>query len=159
MVRSPAQISIRKARDTDTAFIRSLSPTLAAGAQLVWHTDAAIQIFQDDYIAAMLAETCVPHITLIAEKGGEPAGFLHAREHKDDISGETCGTVPLLAVTTTAQGTGIGKLLMDAAEKWAKTQSYRLLHLEVFATNDQARCFYDGLGFKPDTINMVKPLD
>jgi len=159
MPQPTADITVRPARDTDTVFIRSLSPALAAGAKLDWHTDAAVQAFQDAYINEMIAETSVPHITLIAEMGGTPTGFIHAREHRDDISGEACGTVPLLAVTASAQGNGIGKLLMEAAENWAKAQGYRLLHLEVFSTNNQARRFYDTLGFKPDTINMIKSLD
>jgi len=153
------EISIRTARDDDLRFIRSLSPVLAAGAKLQWHGSETIQDFQDAYIAEMMADTTIRKSTLIAESGGAPAGFIHVRESADDISGEACGTVPLLAVSENAQGTGIGRLLMEAAETWSKAQGFRLLHLEVFSTNNQARRFYDALGFKPNTINMVKPLD
>jgi ribosomal protein S18 acetylase RimI-like enzyme len=47
---------------------------------------------------------------------------------------------------------------MQAAEQWTKQQGYRLLHLEVFANNDNAQGFYNNLGFKPEMITMVKAL-
>lgn len=159
MIQPSPEITIRNARQADLPFIQSLSPVLAAGAKLDWHNGETIQDFQDAYITEMMAETIVQNSTLIAEQSGAPLGFIHMREHKDDISGEACGTVPLLAVKENAQGAGIGRLLMDAAEKWSKAQGFRLLHLEVFSTNDQARRFYDNLDFKPDTINMIKLLD
>jgi ribosomal protein S18 acetylase RimI-like enzyme len=47
---------------------------------------------------------------------------------------------------------------MKATEKWAKAQGYRLIHLEVFANNDKAQGFYQSIGFKPETLHMVKTL-
>jgi ribosomal protein S18 acetylase RimI-like enzyme len=151
-------ISIRDAIAADHAFIFELSPRLAEVAKLPWHSDNVMRKMQDDYIAEMLAQTSIPRITLIAEKGGESIGFIHACSHKDEISGEACGTVPLLAVSPSAQGMGIGQLLMNAAEVWAKEQGYRLLHLEVFANNDNARGFYQKLGFQAETLHMIKAL-
>lgn len=150
--------TLRNALESDRAFIFELSPRLAQVANLPWHDESVVQKMQDDYITQMLKQTCVPHVTLIAEKDGVSLGFIHAREHKDEISGETCATVPLLAVSEAAQGMGAGQLLMKAAEGWAKEQGYRLLHLEVFANNDNARRFYQKQGFKPETLHMIKPL-
>jgi ribosomal protein S18 acetylase RimI-like enzyme len=47
---------------------------------------------------------------------------------------------------------------MTAAEKWARAQDYRLLHLEVFANNDKAQSFYQRIGFNKETLHMVKTL-
>lgn len=153
------ELTIREAQAADLPFIQSLSPSLAQVAKLGWHTDETVQTFQDDYITEMMAETPVPNVTLIAETGGTPAGFIHVREHTDEISGESCATVPLLAVSDTEQGAGIGTRLMEAAEQWAKARGFRLLHLEVFAANNPARGFYGKLGFEEETVIMVKPLD
>ena len=153
-----AEITIRPARKTDMSFIFSFSSVLAEGAKLDWHKGETVQTFQRDYIAEMMAETSLRNITLILERNGIASGFIHARERKDDISGEVCGTVPLLAIKEEAQGFGAGRLLLEAAEDWAKTQGFRLLHLEVFSTNEPARGFYQNLGFKPETINLIKPL-
>ena len=151
-------IIIRNARETDRTFIFELSPRLAEVATLSWHVNEVVQKMQDDYITKMLIETSVPHVTLIAEKNSEPLGFIHARAHKDSISGETCGTVPLLATSSAAQGMGVGKLLVKAVEVWAREQKYRLLHLEVFAQNSRAQGFYQKLGFEAETMHMIKPL-
>lgn len=151
-------MTIRKAVDEDRDFIFGLSPRLSEVAGLTWHNDSVVKKMQDDYIAEMLDQTSVPNITLVIETNNKPLGFIHAREHKDGISGEACGTVPLLAVSPAAQGEGAGQLLMKAAEDWAKEQGYRLLHLEVFANNDKALGFYKNLGFEGELLHLIKPL-
>ena len=158
MIVPNTEITVREAQKTDRAFILGLSPYLAEVAKLKWHTDIAIQKFQDDYITKMLDQSDEYHTTLIAELDGEAVGFIHVCEAKDSISDERCGTVPLLAVSPVAQGMGVGRRLMLASEEWAKNQGYRLLHLEVFYNNDNARAFYETLGFVGETIVMVKPL-
>jgi ribosomal protein S18 acetylase RimI-like enzyme len=152
------KIIIRTAQDTDRAFIFELSPSLAEVANLTWHTDSAMQKMQDDYIAYILDKKSSLQVTFIAEENEIPLGFVHVCSHKDSISEEACGTIPLLAVSASAQGMGVGKLLMKAAESWAKKQGYRLLHLEVFANNDNAQSFYHNIGFKPETLHMIKPI-
>lgn len=151
-------IKIRNALIDDHDFIFALSPRLAEVAKLTWHSDDVIQTMQNDYIGAMLADTSVPFTLLIAEDNETSLGFIHVKAHKDEISEEMCAMVTLLAVSPTGQGKGIGKLLMQAAEQWTKQQGYRLLHLEVFANNDNAQGFYNNLGFKPEMMTMVKTL-
>ena len=153
-----SDVRIRKARGNDQAFIFELSPSLAEVAKLEWHTKDAVQKMQDNYISEMLAESSTPNKTLIAEVEGVSLGFIHVRTRNDDISGEVCGTIPLLAVSPKSQGLGIGRLLMSSAEEWAKEQGCRLIHLEVFANNSRANNFYDRLGFKPEIIHMNKNL-
>jgi GNAT superfamily N-acetyltransferase len=151
-------VVIRKAQESDHPFIYKLSPHLAEVAQLEWHTDDTIQKMQDNYISEMLAETSIPHATFIAEIDNVPLGFIHIRTHTDSISDEICGTIPLLAVSPESQGLGVGKQLIERAEQWAKNLGYRLLHLEVFANNKKANNFYQNIGFKPETVHMIKPL-
>jgi ribosomal protein S18 acetylase RimI-like enzyme len=152
------KINIRTASENDYQFIYELSPRLAEVANLAWHSDEVIQTMQDGYINAVLNDTSVPFTLLIAEDNETPLGFIHVKAHKDEISEEMCAMVTLLAVSPTGQGKGIGKLLMQAAEQWTKQQGYRLLHLEVFANNDNAQGFYNNLGFKPEMMTMVKAL-
>ena len=151
-------VVIREAQESDHPFIFTLSPYLAEVAQLEWHTNDVIQKMQDDYISEILAETSKPNITLIAESNNVPLGFIHACTHNDSISGENCGTIPLLAVSPESQGLGLGKLLIEHAEKWAKNLGYRLLHLEVFANNKKAEGFYQNMGFEPEMVHMIKPI-
>ena len=151
-------VVIREAKENDHPFIFELSPYLAEVAQLEWHSDDVIQKMQIDYISKMLAETLQPNATFIAEANNVSLGFIHVRTHKDSISGETCGTIPLLAVLPQSQGLGLGKVLIEHAENWAKNLGCRLLHLEVFANNKKAGSFYQNIGFKPETVHMIKTI-
>ncbi len=151
-------ILIREATASDREFIFSLSPKLAEVAKLSWHSEETLLEFQDDYISQMLGPSKGPQVTLIAEENGSSLGFIHARETKDSVSEEVCGTIPLLAVAPPAQGRGVGQKLMEAAEIWSSKQGHRLLHLEVFANNGKAQKFYSNLGFQPETLVMVKPI-
>jgi GNAT superfamily N-acetyltransferase len=149
---------IRPAQDTDREFIYELSPILAEVAGMPWHTEKVIQKMQDDYFDEVFANTSPLQATFVAEQDNIPLGFIHTCSRKDEISGETCGTVPLLGVCVKAQGLGVGKALIASAEAWAKEQGYRLLHLEVFAHNDKAQGFYQKLGFKAETLHMIKEI-
>lgn len=151
-------ITIRTATDADRDFIFELSPCLAEVANLSWHDHKTMHQMQDVYITQTLAQTDKAKITLIAEMAGHPMGYIHACAHQDDISKEPCGLIPLLAVSPKAQGTGVGQLLMNAAQDWAKAQGFRLLHLEVFANNTKARHFYQKQGFEEEMVRMVKTL-
>jgi len=151
-------VVIREAQVSDHPFIFELSPYLAEVAQLDWHSDDAMQKMQDNYISEMLTETSKPAITFIAEINKVPLGFIHVRTHEDSISGEICGTIPLIAVSPKSQGLGLGKRLIEQGESWAKSLGCRLLHLEVFANNEKASSFYENIGFKPETIHMIKPI-
>jgi GNAT superfamily N-acetyltransferase len=152
------KIAIRNAIDSDHEFIFELSPILAEVAKLDWHTDETLQKMQDNYISEMLTNTNTPHITMIAELANIRIGFVHVRAHKDGISGEMCAAVTLLAVSPKSHGSGAGKVLMSAAEQWAKKLGCRLLHLEVFANNTKANRFYEKLGFKPEILHRVKTI-
>lgn len=151
-------VVIREAVKSDHPFIFELSPYLAEVAQLDWHSEQVVQKMHDDYISEMLEETSKPNITFIAEIDNSLLGFIHVRTHEDGVSGETCGTIPLLAVSPKSQGLGLGKRLIEHAEKWAKNLGCRLLHLEVFSNNKKAYNFYQNIGFKPEIVHMIKPI-
>jgi len=149
---------IRPAQDTDRKFIFELSPRLAEVAGMPWHSKTVVQKMHDDYFTEVFANSSALQATFIAEQDKVPLGFIQTCSRKDDISGEACGTVPLLGVCPKAQGMGVGQALIKAAEGWAKEQGYRLLHLEVFAHNDKAQGFYQNLGFAAETLHMIKEL-
>lgn len=153
-----SNLIIRAAQKSDHAFILELSPYLAEVAQLEWHSEQVIQAMQYDYITEMLAESSQPNATFIAEYNGVSLGFIHVRTIKDSISGELSGTVPLLAVSPSSQGMGTGKSLIEHAQNWVKNLGCRLLHLEVFANNKKAKSFYQNLGFKAETVHMIKTI-
>ncbi|MDG1707343.1 MAG: GNAT family N-acetyltransferase [Emcibacteraceae bacterium] len=151
-------MNIREATEGDRGFILSLAPTLIENAKLDWHSDKVLNSFQDRYIEESIDQTERPQILYIAEDDGLSLGFIHVVEITEEISQAICANISLLAVTKEAQGKGVGRTLMEQAEKWAKEKGYPILQLEVFYNNHQARGFYEAHGFMNDTIVMAKPL-
>ena len=85
-------------------------------------------------------------------------GFIHVIAAEDFLTREPQGYVSDIAVTTDAEGTGVGQALMAAAEAWVREQGYRILTLETFAVNSRARSLFDRLGYQPETIRYAKTL-
>ncbi|MEP6993196.1 MAG: GNAT family N-acetyltransferase [Acidobacteriota bacterium] len=92
------------------------------------------------------------------DDAGGPQGFVHVHSATDYFTGETHGHVSDLVVAPHAEGRGVGRALMAAAEEWSLAQGHRLLSLNVFGDNGRARALYDRLGYRPDTTKMVKVL-
>lgn len=97
-------------------------------------------------------------IFVAEDDGGDPQGFVHVHAARDYFTGEAHGHVSDLVVAPHAEGRGIGRALMAAAEDWSVAQGHRLLALNVFEENHRARALYERLGYRADTTKMVKVL-
>jgi ribosomal protein S18 acetylase RimI-like enzyme len=82
------------------------------------------------------------HLTVIAAKGGELAGFVLAQ------FGNRTVHLALLGVAPAYQRQGLGKQLVAWVEESASVAGLFLMQLEVRASNQQARRFYAGLGYR-----------
>jgi len=152
-------IELRTARPEDRDLLLSLSPRLSGVPGPAWHDLAAMEGFQDRYMASTFSAVDADAQTLVAWSAeGKRLGYIHMRPDKDGVTDEPCGYVSLLAVDEEAEGRGVARLLMAAAEAWARAQGYRFLSLDVFADNRHAVEFYQRRGFQTETLRMVKPL-
>lgn len=98
--------------------------------------------------------------TVVAcDADGRPAGYLTIRPDTDFFSGEARANIEQLATTAEAEGTGVGRQLMDWAEAWARSEGFRTIALDVFASNARARRFYGRNGYEEDFVQMVRTLD
>ena len=150
---------IRRASDEDLAFMLSLAPRLAGVPRPAWHDLPHMQAFQDRFMQATLRPAAPGAVSYIAvDASNHPVGYIHVAPGRDGVTDEPCGYVSLLAVEPEAEGVGIASALMVEAEKWAVAQGYRLLSLDVFATNLRAINFYEKAGYKAETIRLVKTL-
>ncbi len=113
-------IHLRLAGPSDTDFLTGLSPRLSGVPGPAWHDLAAMEGFQERYMAATFAPAALEGAaTLIAETvEGRRLGYIHMRPGKDGVTDEPCGYVSLLALAAEAEGTGVGRQLMAAAEAW-----------------------------------------
>lgn len=151
-------IIVVPAEPSDMPFIHSLSPRLSRVPGPPWHGVAAMDGFQDRHMAASFAPVDGASTLIARGEDGTRLGYIHLRPGKDGVTDEPCGYISLLAVTEEAQGRGVARWLMEAAEGWARDRGYRLLSLDVFAHNRRAIEFYERGGFESETYRMVKPL-
>jgi ribosomal protein S18 acetylase RimI-like enzyme len=100
----------------------------------------------------------------IAEQEGEVLGFLTLGVCRDtDVDQEKTGEIWGIYLAPEHWRKGIGTLLCRYGERILKARDYRIATLWVFAGNDQARRFYEAMGFKADgasrTLNPGTPLE
>ncbi len=93
----------------------------------------------------------------IAERDGAAVGCLHMLEDVD-FFGARHAHISVVATTADAEGSGVGRALMEHAETWAKQRGHTLLTLNVFAENDRARRFYERAGYAPEIHEYSKAL-
>ncbi|OHD09166.1 MAG: hypothetical protein A3E77_15625 [Sphingopyxis sp. RIFCSPHIGHO2_12_FULL_65_19] len=92
------------------------------------------------------------------EETGKRIGYVNVREGSDDVLGEACGYIALLAVEREHEGKGVAQSLVKQAERWAKEMGFSRLALDVFASNEHALKFYERAGFQPETVRVIKKL-
>jgi GNAT superfamily N-acetyltransferase len=104
---------------------------------------------------ARIGETCA---VLVAEDAtGHLLGFV-AVAHDVHFTGDGQAYVGELVVAQHAEGRGVGRVLMSAAEEWARARGYGFVILETGAANVGARAFYARLGYGEESVKLVKPL-
>ena len=151
-------ITLRPAGPDDRAFIDGLSPRLSGVPGPAWHDLVAMEGFQDRHMEASFAPVDGASTLIACAEDNRRLGYIHLRPAKDGVTDEPCGYISLLATTPEAEGTGVARQLIGAAEDWARSRGYRLLSLDVFADNKRAVEFYERRGFHSETFRMVKPL-
>jgi ribosomal-protein-alanine N-acetyltransferase len=80
--------------------------------------------------------------TWVAEENGAIAGFLIAQREPRKIL-----HIITIDVVAASRRRGVGSLLMDAVEAWAREQSIELIGLETAVENLAAQQFYAARGY------------
>jgi GNAT superfamily N-acetyltransferase len=83
-------------------------------------------------------------LTLIAESGGEPVGFvcMFAPDEDDSVFIDNLHALP------DRKGSGTGTALLAAAAGWARRRAARRMHLLVLEANIAAIGFYESRGWR-----------
>lgn len=90
---------------------------------------------------------------------GVVAGFVFSSTRADYFTGKPHAHIEVLTVLDSARGKGVARSLIEAAEGWAGGRGYANVTLNVFANNTRASRVYDRLGYSPETVHYIKPLD
>lgn len=129
-------ISIRKMRADDIPAARDLLAQL--GYQL------AVEEVRRRYDAVLRSEN---HALIVAEDDKTVIALCHvyARPALDKPSE---AVVQALVVDRTRRGGGVGKLMMDAAERWAAERGFDSVALSSHVARSDAHAFYKALGYE-----------
>jgi GNAT superfamily N-acetyltransferase len=84
-------------------------------------------------------------LVLLAECKGALVSFVSAENVVDSSYGTLLDCLHVLAIH---QGSGIGKLMIDAARRWTREQNQNLMHLYVLDANARAIAFYERNGWR-----------
>lgn len=161
--RTPTQVSIRPYRDDDLTatlrcvielqnFERTLEPRLRPGEEMA-----------EEYWAHVLSRCEASNgRVLVAEDDGHIVGLVAVVAAEpfmelDDPSG-TYGLVTDLFVATSYRKRGLGRVLLEHAEDFARAAGARELRIGILSANDTARRLYTDCGFRPYLEILAKRL-
>jgi GNAT superfamily N-acetyltransferase len=155
------RLRIRPLLPDDRDFVLDLAERLAEVGMPPWRDPEAMRAFHHRYAVATVEAggRGEADAVFVAEGAdGERLGAVHVHDDSTSLTGEPQAYLATLAVAAEAEGRGVGRALMEAAEVWAHARGHRVLALDVFAGNVGARAFYERLGYRDETVTMVKVL-
>ena len=151
-------LAIRPALEADRAAILCLSDRLAAFGPT---TRPASDIAQRERRALEDALAGRPAGSILLVADHENLGLLGVvllERRRDYFTNDEHGHVSILAVAPQAEGQGVGRALLAAAEDWGRAEGFRRLTLAVFTENLRARELYQRQGWRPELETYYKNL-
>ena len=154
---SPDPLTIRKAVDSDERHLTDLSARMANFALPPWRTADEITSADRRAMIDALRAAHPDSEVFIAEREEIVAGCLHVVV-ASDFFGRRHAHVSVIATSLAAEGTGVGRALMDFADEWARARQLPFITLNVFAANSRARRLYERCAYGVELLNYAKRL-
>ena len=151
-------ILLRAARPEDELTLLELTRRLALFQPPAWRTREEIILADHPILVGALRHPADENSIIVAEFGGSIAGFVFSTTKQDYFTGRDHAHVEVLTVAESAEGKGVGRALLQAAETWATQRGYPHITLNVFAVNERARAVYERNGYGQETVHYLKPL-
>jgi RimJ/RimL family protein N-acetyltransferase len=152
------RVVVRRAVPADEPVLRSLTPRLADFPRPAWRTAHEIDVSDHRYLLDALHHPRPDALVLVAETvAGHGMAFVTTQI--DYFTQQPHPHLETLAVDGAAEGRGVGRALLDAAEGWARQRGHDFITLTVFEGNRRARRVYERRGYLAETITMRRPLD
>jgi ribosomal protein S18 acetylase RimI-like enzyme len=105
--------------------------------------------------AAQRSDDCIVHVA--KEADGSVVGVVMVTLNPELLSKSPSAHLEVIVVAESAEGQGVGKDLMAAAEAGVRERGATSITLFVFATNARARRVYKRAGFDEELIRCIKP--
>lgn len=138
------------AHGTNTPVFTIRSAVLADAPQLALLAKQLGYPSTADQVAARLTENLQDpeHIIFVAEReGSELAGYIEAFPFRT-IGSNPRIEIGSLVVHESCRSQGVGRLLMDRAEEWARSRSFKEAGLRSNVIRERAHTFYENLGYR-----------
>jgi len=149
---------IRDARPADQQQLLALLPRLAAfnvpphrEPQHLWEHDAEL-------LQRCLAGAAPQCFAQVAEGDTGILGVTLTTLRPDLLNDEPGAHLEVIAVSAVAEGQGVAKALLAAAEAEARLRGAASITLHVIESNERARGFYEYSGYVAEMLRYIKPL-
>jgi ribosomal protein S18 acetylase RimI-like enzyme len=152
-----APVNVRPFAASDREAVLELTARLLIGAAPWLNPDTVLTVVRGS-VESTIAAIGPDNMLLVAQTtGGRCVGFVTV-ERQQHWAGVVQAYIGELVVAETAEGSGIGRALLAAAEDWARAHGCATVALDTGATNLRARGFYDHLGYVEESVRLVKLL-
>jgi GNAT superfamily N-acetyltransferase len=149
---------IRLARDADRDLLLGMAERLQEGVAS-WRDPEAVRLAVLDWVRESLGDLSDPDSAVfIAERNGEVVGFVCVGE-RGHFTGEVDVYIGELVVSKAAEGGGVGRALVGAAEDWGRARGRKRVVVDTGAANVPARRFYAALGFDEEDVTVSRAID
>lgn len=99
---------------------------------------------------------CLVHVAV--DSADTVLGFSMVTLRPELLSHEPSAHLEAIALDASAEGRGIAKALLAAAEQSAKAHGAQSMTLHVFSVNERARGLYERAGYDGELMRYIKPL-
>ncbi len=100
-------------------------------------------------------DNCLVHVA--KDDTGSVVGMTMVSLRPELLSHAPSAHLEVLVVAESAEGHGVAKSLLDAAEKSAQQCGAQSMSLHVFANNMRARKVYEREGYDAELMRYIKP--
>lgn len=153
-------ITTRRASPDDLPFINQHAYRLLEFGPPHWREQGAMTLADQEHLRnALLAADPDVALFIAEDEHNRPCGFIHLTMHTDYYTGERHAHLTDIVVIATAEGKGVGRLLLQLSEDWAREKKSRWITLNAFEANTHARAIYEKAGYQPEWTKYLKVLD
>jgi ribosomal protein S18 acetylase RimI-like enzyme len=152
------RVAIRLATPADRAFLSTIAERLADFDRPAWRSHEEIADGDRRALLEALDHPRPGTELFIAELDGSRAGCALMWTLEDYFSQQWHAHLSVIAVSKAAEGLGVGRALLDFAERWARERGHDSITLSVFEGNERARALYERTGFVTEMRRMIKRL-
>ena len=149
---------IRPATNADAGLLMEMAERLREGVA-AWRDPEAVLSAVTGWVRDALADLAnADAAAFVAKVDGVVVGFVCVSE-RSHFTGEVDAYIGELVVLKSAEGGGVGRALVEAAEDWGRARGRRRVVVDTGAGNTPARRFYAALGFEEEDITVSRAID